>query len=207
MYGGGNPVDAIAKYRDRIWHVHFKDCDAGAGAAGARRRVGLPHGRPPRHLLRARPRHGAVRRRAATRCASSTTPAGSSSNRTCCRASARRPPAHPATANTSVAWGCSQAGLIDRFKSIGYSTQRTPRTQRLSSLGFPLCPSCPLCPVTWRDPQKPRVFSIRWGEFSSSSNYRCPVGSIRNSTQRTPRTQRFKLSTVFLCVLRVLCVP
>jgi inosose dehydratase len=27
MYGGGNPVDAIAKYRDRIWHVHFKDCD------------------------------------------------------------------------------------------------------------------------------------------------------------------------------------
>jgi inosose dehydratase len=27
MYGGGRPVDAIAKYRDRIWHVHFKDCD------------------------------------------------------------------------------------------------------------------------------------------------------------------------------------
>jgi inosose dehydratase len=27
MYAGGNPIDAIAKYRDRIWHVHFKDCD------------------------------------------------------------------------------------------------------------------------------------------------------------------------------------
>jgi len=27
MYGGGNPVDVIARYRDRIWHVHFKDCD------------------------------------------------------------------------------------------------------------------------------------------------------------------------------------
>ena len=27
IYAGGNPVDAIAKYRDRIWHVHFKDCD------------------------------------------------------------------------------------------------------------------------------------------------------------------------------------
>jgi inosose dehydratase len=27
MYGGGNPVDAIAKYRGRIWHVHFKDCE------------------------------------------------------------------------------------------------------------------------------------------------------------------------------------
>lgn len=27
MYAGGNAVDAIAKYRDRIWHVHFKDCE------------------------------------------------------------------------------------------------------------------------------------------------------------------------------------
>jgi inosose dehydratase len=27
MYGGGNAVDAIAKYRQRIWHVHFKDCE------------------------------------------------------------------------------------------------------------------------------------------------------------------------------------
>jgi inosose dehydratase len=26
-YGGGNAADAIAKYRERIWHVHFKDCD------------------------------------------------------------------------------------------------------------------------------------------------------------------------------------
>jgi len=27
IYGGGKPVDAIAKYRGRIWHVHFKDCE------------------------------------------------------------------------------------------------------------------------------------------------------------------------------------
>jgi inosose dehydratase len=27
MYGGGHPVDAVARYRDRIWHVHFKDCE------------------------------------------------------------------------------------------------------------------------------------------------------------------------------------
>jgi inosose dehydratase len=27
MYGGGNPIDAIGTYRDRIWHVHFKDCE------------------------------------------------------------------------------------------------------------------------------------------------------------------------------------
>jgi len=27
MYGGGDPLATIAKYLDRIWHVHFKDCD------------------------------------------------------------------------------------------------------------------------------------------------------------------------------------
>ena len=26
-YGGGNPVEALAKYRDRIWHIHLKDFD------------------------------------------------------------------------------------------------------------------------------------------------------------------------------------
>ena len=27
VYGGGNAVDTLSKYRDRIWHVHFKDCE------------------------------------------------------------------------------------------------------------------------------------------------------------------------------------
>ena len=27
MYGGGEPLTMIARYGDRIWHVHFKDCD------------------------------------------------------------------------------------------------------------------------------------------------------------------------------------
>jgi inosose dehydratase len=27
MYAGGDPIAAIASYGDRIWHVHFKDCD------------------------------------------------------------------------------------------------------------------------------------------------------------------------------------
>jgi inosose dehydratase len=27
MYAGGDPIAAIAKYGDRIWHVHFKDCE------------------------------------------------------------------------------------------------------------------------------------------------------------------------------------
>lgn len=26
-FGGGNPIEALKKYKDRIWHVHFKDFD------------------------------------------------------------------------------------------------------------------------------------------------------------------------------------
>jgi inosose dehydratase len=26
-YGGGSPLDLLARYRGRIWHVHFKDCE------------------------------------------------------------------------------------------------------------------------------------------------------------------------------------
>ena len=33
---GGNPVDAINEYRDRIWHVHFKDCDPAVVAESRR---------------------------------------------------------------------------------------------------------------------------------------------------------------------------
>jgi inosose dehydratase len=31
-FGGGDPLQAIAKYGKRIWHVHFKDCDAAVHA-------------------------------------------------------------------------------------------------------------------------------------------------------------------------------
>lgn len=27
MFGGGDPLEALKKYNERIWHVHFKDCD------------------------------------------------------------------------------------------------------------------------------------------------------------------------------------
>lgn len=27
MFGGGNPLEMLKKYHDRIWHVHFKDCE------------------------------------------------------------------------------------------------------------------------------------------------------------------------------------
>lgn len=30
-FGGGNPVEAMEKYYDRIWHVHFKDFDPKVG--------------------------------------------------------------------------------------------------------------------------------------------------------------------------------
>jgi inosose dehydratase len=36
MFAGGDPLEAIAAYGDRIWHVHFKDCDP---ALAARSRV------------------------------------------------------------------------------------------------------------------------------------------------------------------------
>ncbi len=26
-FGGGDPVEALKKYSNRIWHIHFKDCD------------------------------------------------------------------------------------------------------------------------------------------------------------------------------------
>ena len=31
-YGGGDPVELISRYGDRIRHVHFKDCDAAVAA-------------------------------------------------------------------------------------------------------------------------------------------------------------------------------
>ena len=32
-YGGGDPLPALRRYADRIWHVHFKDCHSGIAAA------------------------------------------------------------------------------------------------------------------------------------------------------------------------------
>jgi inosose dehydratase len=38
VYAGGDPIDVLERYADRVWHVHFKDCDpkvaANARAAG-----------------------------------------------------------------------------------------------------------------------------------------------------------------------------
>jgi inosose dehydratase len=32
-FAGGNPITALRKYRDRVWHVHFKDCSPTVAAA------------------------------------------------------------------------------------------------------------------------------------------------------------------------------
>jgi inosose dehydratase len=32
MFGGGNPVEALKKHKNRIWHIHFKDCHPGIAA-------------------------------------------------------------------------------------------------------------------------------------------------------------------------------
>ena len=37
LYGGGDPLAMLGRYAPRIWHVHYKDCDA-AVASDARRR-------------------------------------------------------------------------------------------------------------------------------------------------------------------------
>jgi len=31
-YGGGKPLDLLTRHRDRIWHVHFKDCEPAVAA-------------------------------------------------------------------------------------------------------------------------------------------------------------------------------
>ena len=33
VYGGGDPSQVLEKHRDRVWHVHFKDCDREVAAA------------------------------------------------------------------------------------------------------------------------------------------------------------------------------
>lgn len=31
-YGGGDPLEVLHRYRDRVWHVHFKDCNPNVSA-------------------------------------------------------------------------------------------------------------------------------------------------------------------------------
>jgi inosose dehydratase len=38
-YGGGSPVELLARYRARTWHVHFKDCDPHVAGRARRERL------------------------------------------------------------------------------------------------------------------------------------------------------------------------
>ena len=40
VYGGGDPLTVFNAHRDRVWHVHFKDCDAAVAAAARAERLG-----------------------------------------------------------------------------------------------------------------------------------------------------------------------
>jgi inosose dehydratase len=40
LYGGGEPQDVLRRHRDRVWHVHFKDCDRSVADAARAERLG-----------------------------------------------------------------------------------------------------------------------------------------------------------------------
>ena len=50
-YGGGSPLDLLARHRARMWHVHFKDCEPARGGARAAGAVGLPDRASARTVL------------------------------------------------------------------------------------------------------------------------------------------------------------
>ena len=40
VYGGGDPLQVLQTHRDRVWHVHFKDCDLTVAAMARQRGLG-----------------------------------------------------------------------------------------------------------------------------------------------------------------------
>ena len=40
VYGGGDPLSVFNAHRDRVWHVHFKDCDAAVAASARQQKLG-----------------------------------------------------------------------------------------------------------------------------------------------------------------------
>ena len=40
LYGGGEPIEVLRKHRDRVWHVHFKECDRTVAAQSRANQLG-----------------------------------------------------------------------------------------------------------------------------------------------------------------------
>jgi inosose dehydratase len=40
VYGGGDPLAVLGDHRERVWHVHYKDCDQNVAAAARARSLG-----------------------------------------------------------------------------------------------------------------------------------------------------------------------
>ena len=40
VYGGGDPLSVFNQHRDRVWHVHFKDCDPGVASKAREQGLG-----------------------------------------------------------------------------------------------------------------------------------------------------------------------
>lgn len=40
VYGGGDPLTVLRKHRQRVWHVHYKDCDQSVADAARARNLG-----------------------------------------------------------------------------------------------------------------------------------------------------------------------
>ena len=96
---GGDPVAAVREFRDRVWHVHFKDADPAVMAASRHHAWDGPD--PSATACSASSARAASTSPASwRRWTRSATAAGSSSNRTCCPGWARQARARGATAST-----------------------------------------------------------------------------------------------------------
>jgi inosose dehydratase len=104
IYGGGDPVRVFEAHADRVWHVHFKDCDLRVADEARAQRAGLPRRGARAVVLRA----GRGRRRSSPRSpahsAAPATTAGSSSSRMSSLGTARRKPARRRVETTCASW-------------------------------------------------------------------------------------------------------
>ena len=49
--GGADVLEGLERFRERIWYIHFKDCQPDVAARARAERVGLLSGPAPRRLL------------------------------------------------------------------------------------------------------------------------------------------------------------